>query len=771
MTNLSLCALQLCVLAATSIGFGELLRRLAPDAVRNSAFARLASAIAGFCLNEVLLQNLVYLDLPVRYGAWISFAMAAICLAYAGLGRFRSSARATDRVFGEAVSASPRRNSDLTVASALLFLVAFYHLIPAIHAGPENYYGRGHIDQVNYVLLGQFLLDVPFSASVDQIGAHPWLLKAIDLKAQRIGQSIPNAYLAAITLSDVKTTYAATQSFYLGMAAMATYMLGRAFRVSRPLASLAALFAGFAPALTNLALDGFLSQASILFLAPLIAAHLRQFRAWPSSFLLLAPSLAFGLTSYPEFFPVVALWHVALLAANCVSLPRASRRTFAVGTGVLLLSLFLVPAYLGPAADFARRQYGVAAAQNVLALLRPDAGTLLGWARIFFGYPTAERPGEAIAAPILVLLIAISATIAANAFFSKQPARRVAIAAMAGMPIAMLIALSAKADFPKYAFGKIAETFVPIWVVLVALGLARSSALIRGGVLDWRWPTLTSKPRANGARWTRMRAGAKYLGAKYLVTLPLVACMLLALGGSTGQFNAIFKRREILEIVDSDSARAVYRRLDGLHGATVWIWEPHNIASAWLAYHARDDLVYLKFPTLADLSLKGRGYAFQAVPARLEGTYVVSASALLHAELDGPAPLLSVDNPQGIEYEAHGGRWYWIGKTCTLEILAFPAIDHAEEYELDFRLVAGLANPEPGRIVELVLPDGSESRIEFSGSKLVRVPLKLRRGDNLVKINVVAPVEQLVKVPGDGRIHMLELHDVALLERPSPAKQ
>src|SRR5207249_4024867 len=102
-------------------------------------------------------------------------------------------------------------------------------------------------------------------------GQHPWLLRVIDLKSLRIGQSVLQAYHGIITGMDTRAQFMPTILLSGPLIALALYAAGLAMRLRRPHAALAGLFGGLVPGVTLLIQESFLSHAlsiSLLLLAP-----------------------------------------------------------------------------------------------------------------------------------------------------------------------------------------------------------------------------------------------------------------------------------------------------------------------------------------------------------------------------------------------------------------------------------------------------------------------------------------------------------------------
>src|SRR5262249_57331805 len=157
--------LQIGLLFLTSAGWGHLLRRALAGARRDTLARAVLYALAGFCLQIVLLQNLIYCRVPVR----LSFPLPLLVGAFGCWCLVRH--RAVD---GER---RPLRSVRWHVTAALLIVLALQG-IGATVQGVSNYYGKAGGDQVRYVLLSEFLRTRSYGLTLDQIGPEPWLLAA-----------------------------------------------------------------------------------------------------------------------------------------------------------------------------------------------------------------------------------------------------------------------------------------------------------------------------------------------------------------------------------------------------------------------------------------------------------------------------------------------------------------------------------------------------------------------------------------------------------------
>ena len=338
--------------------------------------------LAGFMSCVLFLHALIYFDLPLKHTSW-----AGLLVAVAGvLGSLGSLLR---RPLPR--RPMPRLHRREIAAAGLLFVIVFgFQSAPLFHLGPENYYGSAHTDQVNYVLLSEFLTEKPYSTSDRDIGLQPWLVKALALKGSRLGQSVANGYLGVVSLSDAKRSYGTLSIFIISVGALSVFVMARVLSVPRLLAMLAGIWWGVLPAVTKIHLDGFFSQTCILFVFPAMAAvfYVRRGRLERTPLWLLTVYLAYLLCTYTEVYVLgVGLLVSMVMLAAWTGTPWWQRisAVAAVGAG----SLVLTGSYMWYFVHYIGHQYGVAAEPLALADLTPLSGTWMGWKQIFFGYVPA----------------------------------------------------------------------------------------------------------------------------------------------------------------------------------------------------------------------------------------------------------------------------------------------------------------------------------------------------------------------------------------------
>ena len=106
-------------------------------------------------------QNFVYLGVPVRISAWIIFAIAVLqwWLRRRGfVARIRTICS----------------DAEIRATAVVILLTISFHGIVPVEQGLGWFYGKGHFDQINYVLLAEFLKEEPYGTGEQQIGLRPW---------------------------------------------------------------------------------------------------------------------------------------------------------------------------------------------------------------------------------------------------------------------------------------------------------------------------------------------------------------------------------------------------------------------------------------------------------------------------------------------------------------------------------------------------------------------------------------------------------------------
>ena len=715
---------QLLLLGATSLGWMYWLNQWTTDGAWRWHRSVVLFA-AGFAAQILILQNLVYFDIPTKH----SFALPAI-IGFVGLWRLYGVYRGSIQF-----DASVRINCRW--GAAIFFTVFTLQSVSAIREGPANYYGKGHIDHINYTYTSEFLKSEPFSTPVAAMQTQPWLVRPLQNKDLRIGQSVAQAYVASLSFVSAKESFAALCSFFLGLLALATFVVAQTFSISRGYSALAALWVALAPATTRIQLDGFLSQTAVLFVFPLIivwarlAGESNRFRLATGAVL-----ASYMLVSYTELF-VIAIFLLGLLTIGLMI--TRSPRHIAVSAAVTGISLLLVPAYLPRAYRFVVSQYTVAASFSPgLEMLAPDGGTVYGWTKALIEIPLmpspAERQANLAAGFVLIGLCCIGLT-------SRSRRQRLFAGAAALAPLVFLGILLSAQTLAKYPFMKISESFTVIWVVLAMRGISLIGVVVR-------------------RQWGEL--------APALLTVVPGVFLLFALYGFFGQHRLIAGRHTSLSLLYKKEFKETLKYVAAHPERSYIIRHPDGLAAGWIAYEGRGSRIYIVSRGLSDVPLTPGVFAFSTMPEALspEGVTSITTEGYRDIPLSGDAVDLEVYNPQG---QDGGGSatWYWLGDQLNVEFYRW-AGETPKEFTLTFRAEPGPAHPAPVRTILISsLRTGQRESLRFAGLTKLSVPIVLVRGKNSFRIESVEPLEHLNKNPGDARKHMSRLFDFAVAQ-PKP---
>ena len=370
----------------------------------------------------------------------------------------------------------------------ILLTITFHGIVP-IRQGLEWYYGKGHFDQINYVLLAEFLKEEPYSTSAQDIGLRPWLvgpvgfqasaeqlgmssgpgLEIIGLKKERIGQSIITAEISDWSGTDGKGGYAATVIFFLTVLAICLYALLRETGIDRFMAGSGALLAALLPVVTQFSLDGFLSQISILFVFPFFASLLRRQELSARSFtLFFSLTLAYLVAAYSEIAPIGLC--TLFLGVMFVRRDKMRPKRLMLMSAILLIALMNLY-YLRNLIGFLGYQYNLAAnAASLWDNVAPNVLTLRGWSGIIFG---------AISAPFALFFdycaVLLGLLLLAGAIFLSRRDRLI-FGAILLPAILVILYLATRSPPSYYPIAKIALTILPFVIGLVFVPLSRLAA-------------------------------------------------------------------------------------------------------------------------------------------------------------------------------------------------------------------------------------------------------------------------------------------------------
>jgi hypothetical protein len=639
---------QLVVLFACCSGVGLSLRFLFPIefSVLNKV---LFSLLGGLFLVVLIPQNLVYLGVPVRISAWL---LLGAPLVQVWLCR-RELLPRVRTLFS---------NAEIrTLALVTLLTITFHGVVP-IRQGLEWYYGRGHGDHIHYVLLAEFLKEEPYRTSEHDIGLRPWLVEPVGYhlsadqlgmnsgpglevtgsKEQRIGQSIVTAEISVWSGAEAKAAYAPTVIFFLALLAICLYVFLRETGVDRLMAGSGALLGAALPVITRLALDGFLSQMSILFVFPFFASLLRREELSARSFtLFFSLTLAYVVSAYSEIAPI----GLGTLFLGVMFIRRDTFRSkrLMLMSAILLIAL-VNPYYLRNLIAYLGQQFYNAASLRTLDNMAPQLLTLRGWSELIFG-ATGSEP-IALFFDYCTLLLGV--LLLAGAIFVSK--RDQAIFGVILLPCLLVILYFAtRIPPPSYPIGKIVLTILPFVIGLVLVALSRAAAI--------------NQDRPAGM----------------LMKLLSVTIVTTAAAGSVRYYSEVLNNEALLKYLREPRFLDVCRELEKIRNKRVFVFESDPLLNAWLCYHARLNDVYFDSRFMGDSVVLPLA-PFSKTPDLANVDFVATRDRLVDLRAPNVACLTLVD--EMLRDWSDSTPHYWLGPPARFRILAMRPISANLEMRL-----------------------------------------------------------------------------------------
>jgi hypothetical protein len=632
---------QLFVLFACCSGVGLYLRFLIPKefSLLNKA---LFSFLGGLFLVVLIPQNLVYLGMPVRISAWLILGTTLVQVWFC-----RHKFVAWRRTFCS--------NPDIRAVAVVILLTITFHGFVPTKQGLEWYYGKGHDDHINYVLLAEFLKEEPYSTREQDVGLRPWLSRAVGfqhlaqalgmspgspqeitgLAKERIGQSIITAEISVWSRTDGKGGYAATIIFFLTVLAICLYVFLRETGIDSFMAGSGALLAAFLPAVTRLSLNGFLSHVSILFVLPFFASLLRRQELSAQSFtLFFSIALAYVVAAYSEIAPIG--FCTLVLGVMFVRRDKFRAKRLMLMSAVLLTAL-VNPYYLRNLIGFLARQYHFATNMTLLDNLAPNVLTLGGWTELIFG--------SIVSAPV-ALFFDYSAILLGLLFFAGviflSRRDRLIFGAILLPFIVAIVYFATRAPPSYYPIAKITLTILPFVIGLIFVPLCRVD--------------VNNKNRPIG------------MLTNVLCTFIVAA----AAAGSVRYYFEVLNNEGLLRYVREPNFLNVCRELEEIKDKRVLVFETNPWLTQWLCYHARHNDVYVNGQLVGDSHVR-RLAPLSNVPDLAKVDFVATRDRIVDLKAPTISCLSLVDDTRA-EDRSDGYDRYWLGAPASLRFLALRTI-------------------------------------------------------------------------------------------------
>jgi hypothetical protein len=521
----------------------------------------------------VVLQNLVYLDVPIKFSA--PFVWLALFTFWWWFWR------------------SGRARLTLTRPPLVLLAAVFVYLVQGaalFRVGVSDYVGRGFTDQYNYTGLAQFMLDEPFSLHVNDVLHRPFLASAIILKHDRIGQSVLHAFFAGSSFQEARTLFEPMIILAPALVVLATYLIAFTLGLSPPLSLAGAVTAGLLPALTVVHLESFLSHSlgiAFLLVWPVALAQLAEEPGWRQLLRAILLMTASG-SIYTELLPIILGLMVLVLGVAAFRQPYRLRLFLcflALGLSLPLLNFGLVEAVQG---IFPR------VGSRVLIDFYPWAFTVEGWARLWLGDLAHEATDYTLeAVRVGTLGFSVLAYLGWCLFMVgrwqgrpvvRGPLNYASLAFALGVAALVVLPLlvAARDDKHPYQFYKLLETTSPLLMLGIVLFF---QSLSRSG----ENPAAEPRPR-----WKRV------LGAtpQWLVLIAICFMTLWATFSmirTTAHLDLV--ERSNVHILRAPAFRDLAKRLHSMRDQPLVLAAADAVESgflnAWISYFARHNPVWL----------------------------------------------------------------------------------------------------------------------------------------------------------------------------------
>lgn len=639
-------------------------------------------ALAGFSFQALLVQQACYWGLPVRLSSWVSFSLAAVGLLQARLWRSRRSG-------------SPVKLSGIGPVTVMCVVLGVIQSVALLSRGPAHFFGRAEVDQVNYVYCAQALEDEGAANRERDAGLFPWLAKARPLVQQRITQSVVHAEISALSATDAQSAWGATTVIFIWLLGLA--VAGALLSWGLPTAScaLAGLVAGALPAVTQTALDGFLSQLSVLWVFVALPGMLSRPRdgGLYARSIFLGTALAYLFCAYTEYFFVGA----AVAVAACAT--RFGLKTAALQIGMAFgVAAALSAGYLSRAAEFFVQQLSAGLTPGMLAYWFPRSGTWAGWGELFLG----PAPSGWAVAGGLIVIGALLVGVAAQRFRCL----RMLVLEILAPWIATIFVVRALPEFPSYAFAKLTTLAVaPVFTTLCLLSY-------RGG------------------RTARM-----------------CVATVVVLVASTAFFATILAQARVsrgerliadadLQHIRQDSGRIAELMRSS---AKKIVTEDHPHRVAWLCYFFRNYPMYVTYAAVGDRVFPAMNFDFRRPPFEEEKVVTIDGERVDVSAVYEPFPSVVVTGGTKLRDKPYQE---WQAGDALNVTLQFGSVDRIYRRWLAFEIVSASPN------ASTVTLQTQDRMVSVEPNVRWVVPLVTRNGLSQVVFRPSDPSTYVVRIYG-----------------------
>lgn len=677
--------------------------------------------ILGISVIILMAQNLVYLDIPLKYSAWITL-LIFVCLGVVYIIKNK----------GFKIQFHLGYSKTLIF---LLFCVTGIHALGYLIVGAEKYVGYGWIDQFNYTVISQFLVDYPFHTSMDQIN-QPSLVRAIMGKDDRIGQSIFQGFISVLTNNNSKTVYGAVSLISAHLMVFSIWITGKRMNLSKGNTIVLVLVSTCMPGLALIHLTDFFSHALVLpflYIWPFLVNKLLVERNIKTT---LFVSIIFSAANsiYTEFTPLFL--GILLLGVIWQQLSKGFDLK-----GITYAFLTIPIAILSNIGYFHGTKVVLSRVDlpNILSHIYPYAYKVEGIMRLWLftnPFKFDDKIGLVVTLTFLVLtIIGISGLV--MQFFVTRTNISLSLLVMVFLPVIVL----AQQEPHPYQFYKILSTICPLFIFgIIYLGdfIIRKNEDIRNRFL----PTAYNS------------------GIALILVSTLLSTLLLSYETS--------KKPNFLVHTQNEESVKLFEKLEKNTKKNYLIVSDHHYVSAWLTYHARNSNVWVMptligdvdfrqlFPNITNFSF----FNFDNIKSDEIEPIVLNTNQLVLNKLKTKV-FTTVENKNGIE-GPKGNEFSWLGEELIIKILSLE--EGMKKINISINIAPGPSVTDPYRKVRIGNDIIGWKEYEFTTQTDLNYSTIVNRGFENIQVQTVLPREIGVVIPNDprklfARINAIKMED------------
>ncbi len=658
----------------------------------------------GISITIIILQSLVYLDIPLSLSAFPFFILFFVIFCYI----------------------YQRSRKDIPDFPKNIFLLGFIVIIVQGFGywllGAENYIGYGWIDQYNYVAIAQFLIDKPFSTTFMDVQNIPYLVRAIGLKDVRIGVSILQGYFSVLGQSNAKSLYGTISLLSPFLTSLSAYLLSKRFIKNEWAQYGSAIAASCLPGFALVQLQNFLAQSMIipfLLLWPIVIENLLKQN--DIKYVLIGIVIFAGIHSiYTEFTLIFIL--VSIIGLIGYVIQTGSFKSSIKKISVVLILGFLINfGYVERSIIFINAI--VHAPPGILDSIYPFALKIDGLGFLWFGYKAFTLNDDLIIAIILLVSIffMILSYLGLINLFRKQ--KDIVSLQLLFLSLFPIVFISMPNPYP-YPFFKMLTSISPILV----LGL---------------WILLSDSPSYNFKSIFHISIQNTLL-KKILLALPKILLIgtLIAFVSITfylASFSISGGGRSAVTWSNSEKMQNTYNYLENTKNLDFILSEPNPDTLAWLAYHGRQDNIFFINNQIGDVTLDNSNYSFNdpakfpqsAVKISIGDDYPKITSPNLYQNL-----IVYINNPEGLDGSEQTGYWNWLGEDFNLII--FSKFQSDINVNISFVAIPSEQNTVRDKIntIQLSMIEGDPQTpiiIHLNNQQTVVATFEIKPGMNIIK--------------------------------------